>query len=75
MNHRHFCDFTGHYWEFQGIATRLFAAEPSICMCLDCGSPMEQEQHSDCSVELLSCPAHRAGQMRAMGMILTTPMR
>jgi hypothetical protein len=28
---------------------------------------MEQGDHSECSIELLSCPEHRADQMRAMG--------
>ena len=36
-------------------------------MCLDHGVPMEGGDHSECSVELLSCPEHRADQMRAMG--------
>ena len=67
MSHRHFCDFAGHYWDCEGTATRLFTPEPSVCMCLNCGTPMEQGQHDDCSVELLSCPEHRADQMRAMG--------
>ena len=67
MPHAHYCDYAGHYWTCQGTATRLFAPEPSICMCLNCGMPMEQGQHDDCSVELLSCPEHRADQMRAMG--------
>jgi len=67
MPHAHYCDYAGHYWTCQGTAARLFAPEPSICMCLNCGTPMEQGQHDDCSVELLSCPEHRADQMRAMG--------
>jgi hypothetical protein len=67
MSHRHFCDFAGHYWECEGTATRLFAPEPSICMCLNHGVPMSVGQHCECSVELLSCPEHRADQMRAMG--------
>jgi len=29
--------------------------------------PMEDGDHSECTVELLSCPEHRADQMRAMG--------
>jgi hypothetical protein len=28
---------------------------------------MEEGDHSECSIELLSCPEHRADQMRAMG--------
>lgn len=67
MSHKHFCDFAGHYWECDGAAVRLFAPEPSVCMCMDCGIEMERGDHSACSVELLSCPEHRADQMRAMG--------
>lgn len=66
-HHQHFCDFAGHYWECDGAATRLFAPGPSVCMCLAHGVPMYFGDHSDCSVELLSCPEHRADQMRAMG--------
>jgi hypothetical protein len=36
-------------------------------MCLDHDVPMEEGDHSTCSVELLSCLEHRADQMRAMG--------
>ena len=67
MSHRHFCDFAGHYWECDGTAVRLLAPEPSVCVCLDHGVPMDQGDHSACSLELLSCPEHRADQMRAMG--------
>jgi len=41
--------------------------EPSVCMCLNHHVPMEEGDHSECSIELLACPAHRAEQMRAMG--------
>lgn len=67
MTHRHFCDFAGHDWDCKGSATRLLAAEPTLCMCLNHGVPMEKGDHSACSVELLSCPDHRDDQMRAMG--------
>jgi hypothetical protein len=67
MSHRHFCDFAGHYWVCEGVATRLFAPAPSVCVCLNHSVPMESGDHSDCSVELLSCPEHRADQMHAMG--------
>lgn len=36
-------------------------------MCQFSGVPMEEGDHSECSIELLSCPEHRADQMRAMG--------
>ena len=66
MSHRHFCDFAGHYWDCEGTATRLFAPEPSVCMCLGHGVPMEEGDHRECSVELLSCPEHREEQRRNM---------
>lgn len=31
-------------------------------MCLDHGLPMEDGDHSNCSIELLECPEHRCGQ-------------
>jgi hypothetical protein len=65
--HQHWCDFAGHYWEFSGTAIRLFQAEATVCTCFDHGVPMEEGDHSECRVELLSCPEHRADQMRAMG--------
>ena len=65
--HRHWCEYVGHYWECSGTAVRLFQAEPSECMCFDHGVPMEQGDHSECRLELLSCPEHRNDQMRAMG--------
>jgi len=67
MPHQHWCEFAGHYWECSGTAVRLFQAEPTICICFDHGVPMEQGDHSSCGLELLSCPEHRADQMRAMG--------
>ena len=69
MSHRHFCDFAGHYWDCEGAAVRplLGSMEPTICMCLTHGVSMEDGDHSDCSVELIACPEHRAEQMRAMG--------
>jgi hypothetical protein len=43
------------------------STEPTICMSLTCGVPMEYGDHSACSVELIACPEHRDDQMRAMG--------
>jgi len=67
MTHRHWCDYPGHFWVCQGTAVRLFQPEPSVCVCIEHGVPMEEGDHSACSVELLSCPEHRADHMRAMG--------
>ena len=61
--HRHACDY-GHYWECAGTAVRLGSSEPTICMCLDHGVPMEQDDHSTCSIEVLTCPEHRAQQLQ-----------
>lgn len=67
MSHQHWCGYTGHYWTCPGTATRLFQNEPSVCLCLDHGVRMEDGDHSECAVELMPCPEHRADQMRAMG--------
>lgn len=44
MSHHHFCDYAGHYLECEGTAVRLFAPEPSICMCMNHGVPMEDDR-------------------------------
>jgi len=72
MSHHHFCDVEGHEWECEGTALRPLAGdtEPSLCMCLVHQVPMEYGDHSECSIELLACPEHRAEQLRkiaAMG--------
>jgi hypothetical protein len=67
MSHKHWCDYAGHYWDCSGMATRLFQAQPSECFCSQHGIPIEVGNHSECSVELLSCPEHRADHMIAMG--------
>lgn len=67
--HQHWCPVTGHYWECPGSTARplLGQYEPTMCMCLDHECPMEDGDHSKCSVELLACPEHRDEQLRAMG--------
>jgi hypothetical protein len=67
LSHTHWCDYAGHHWECPGTAIRLFQAEPSVCMCIQHGVPMEDGDHNACFIELLLCPEHRADQMRAMG--------
>ena len=66
MSHKHFCDVAGHWWECNGKAMRSGDAEPSICMCLPCGRPVEGYDHSRCNgpVELLACPEHREEERR-----------
>lgn len=69
MSHQHFCDFAGHHWQCESTALRPLAgqSEPTSCICLNCRIPMEEGDHSQCSVELLACPEHRNEQLRRMG--------
>jgi hypothetical protein len=41
--------------------------EPTPCYCLTHGIPMEEGDHSQCSIELIACAEHRDQQLRAMG--------
>jgi hypothetical protein len=68
MSHRHFCDVAGHRWECNGKAMRSGDAEPSICMCIPCGLPLEGFDHSGCHgpVELLACPEHMEEERRSI---------
>lgn len=72
MSHRHFCDYVGHEWECAGAALRPLTrnAELSICICLRHQVPMEDDDHSDCPVELLACPEHRDEQLQKMRMFV-----
>jgi hypothetical protein len=65
MPHLHFCDHSGHYWQCEETALRPDAGdtEPSTCMCLMHGVPIEEGDHSGCPVELLACPEHRQGTL------------
>ena len=67
MGHRHFCDVAGHWWECEGKALRG-DAEPSTCICLPCGRPLEGFDHSGCAdpVELLACPEHLEEERRSI---------
>ncbi len=67
MSHRHWCDYSGHYWDCSGTAVRLFQNEATVCMCIKHGVSMDNGDHNACPIELLSCPEHRADQLRAMG--------
>ena len=62
MSHLHFCEITGHEWVCEGTALRPDAGDtkPSVCMCMQCQTPLEQGDHSKCPVELVICPAHLA---------------
>jgi len=62
--HRHACGH-GHYWDSDGTATRHSETEPTVCMCLDHGVPLDDGDHSEYTVELLDCPFHRLGQADA----------
>ena len=67
MSHRHACD-AGHYWECDGNALRPLSgdATPSVCMCIRHRTPMEVGNHSECSIEILTCPEHREEQLSRM---------
>src|ERR1017187_805043 len=60
MSHLHFCEVTGHEWQCEGTPLRPLAGdtEPSICMCMACGVPMELGDHSHCEIELVACLEH-----------------
>jgi hypothetical protein len=47
MSHTHFCDIAGHHWQ----------CDSSECICI-CEKPMEQGDHSRCSIELRACSQH-----------------
>jgi hypothetical protein len=47
MSHTHWCDIAGHPWE----------CESSDCICI-CQQPMEQSDHTRCSIELKACAEH-----------------
>ena len=76
MSHRHFCNFAGHEWECEGTALRLLAGDtnPSVCTCLTHGVPMEDGDHSACSIELLACAEHFDEYMLAMGYAPGSPV-
>ena len=68
MSHQHFCHIEGHYWECDGKAVRADDTEPSTCMCLPCGLPLEGFDHSNCPdpIELLACPEHQEEALRRL---------
>ncbi len=68
MSHQHFCHVAGHYWQCEGKALRPGNTEPSVCVCLPCGRPLEGYDHSGCNapVELLACPEHIEEERRSI---------
>lgn len=64
--HQHFCDVCGNKWDCEGTAPRPFMGdtEPSVCMCVTHRTPLEDGDHSGCSIELLACPEHRDVQRK-----------
>ena len=75
MSHQHFCDVAGHEWDCEGTAVRELAGdtEPSVCMCIRHRIPMEEGDHSECSIELLACSEHREEQLRSINENRTKP--
>lgn len=70
MSHLHFCHVAGHYWECEGMTLRPDETEPSVCMCLPCGLPIEGFDHSKCPdiIELLACPEHHEEALRRLAV-------
>jgi len=68
MSHRHFCDSAGHWWDCNGTALRRGETEPSVCLCVACGRPLEGFDHGECDapVELVVCPEHQEEERRRM---------
>jgi len=60
--HRHACG-RGHYWNCNGGAVREGDTESSECICFNHGAPMEVGDHSQCTIEILTCPEHRASKV------------
>jgi hypothetical protein len=57
-----------HYWQCDGAALRA-NTEPSLSICFDHGVPMEEDDHSRCTVELLACPEHRESPPRQTELV------
>ena len=53
-SHRHWCAVEAHYYD---------CAEDCICIC---GLPMNDNDHSECPVELRECPEHQFHQGQQM---------
>ena len=60
MSHRHYCDFAGHNWQ---------CSEGCECCC---GVPMEGHGHSECPVELRTCPEHEAEAARSIAEAMSS---
>jgi hypothetical protein len=60
MSHRHYCDYAGHDW--------LCAGD---CKCI-CDFPMEENDHSECPVELRACPEHSVEQKRSIAEAMSS---
>jgi len=67
VSHRHFCPYSKHFFECDGTAIRLFDREPTTCLCPDHGTPIEEGNHSDCSIDHVTCPEHRRAHLIALG--------
>jgi len=56
MSHRLFCDIGGHEWECDCVALHALAPDRyPVCICKECGLPLNEGEHSQCRIELLAC--------------------
>lgn len=70
--HRHACG-QGHYWDCEGSAVRNYDSQSTECICFDHGVPMEVGDHSECTIELLTCPLHRKALTEACSVQSNEP--
>jgi hypothetical protein len=77
MGHKFFCEICGHEWECECVAVHEFVPERfQVCICKACQLPMDEGDHSNCAVELLTCPEHllQPSEMENVGGVpITVP--
>jgi hypothetical protein len=77
VSHKHFCEIGGHEWECECAALHEFDPERfQVCICKACQLPMDEGDHSNCPIELLTCPEHlsqKSAEESARGVPITFP--